>query len=562
MIDLKAALAKVKAEKSEWHRRYLSAVERASAAGGGQNGFTTLTFQQWLWRHCDDAISIGQGDAIAVGDRAFQDPTLVSQLDELRRAEGRVDVLQGLFEGILSYVHERYAVSRPRARLIRIFALLRPWDVTCIVWDERLRWALRRMDETPPRGGLMLKHRFLIDTLWRHLGKPDTLDEQIWYSILAHQLSMMDATDVGEGEASDPVDDITDAAPETPTDDPSKWLRRLPGELPPLPFDAIRDAFTALAGDRFVFDPAMLRTLHAALTALPDKRFVVIGGLSGTGKTSFARLYSAAVCAALGLDDPDAHRRFIAVRPDWTDPSGLLGHANLLLDPPKWHRTPALGLLMTARAHPAKPYFLILEEMNLALVEHYLAPLLAAMENPESGLAIHGEPRAIQGVPPLMPWPRNLFIIGTVNMDATTHAFSDKVLDRAFIWELDAIDVEAWRDRERAAESPSPHVEVVADLLARVYAPLADARRHFGYRVCDEVLGFCDAAGEASAAVLDAAVFSKVLPRLRGDDQGGLDRAIGDVLAICRDARLDRCTRRLERMRRALAETGVARFWS
>lgn len=564
MLDLKAALAEVKAEDSRWHRRYLNAVQRADSDDQGGRG--SREHQVWLWTGSDSAVPIGRGNAVAVSSALFEDAKAVAQLYALRGAVGSGEVpseeLDGLFIDLLNHVHKHYTTTRPRARLIRIFALLRPWDVTCIVWDERLHRSLAQLGVTPPRGaGVMAKHRLLIDTLWQRLGKPDTLEEQIWYSILAHRLSEMEPIAGYQPEL--PSDDPTDPLLEEATHDPTHWLQQPAGALPPLPLADLEPHFTALAeAHAFVPDDAMLPALHAALTALPSKRFVVIGGLSGTGKTTFARLYTDALCATLGLDAPERHRRFIAVRPDWTDPTGLLGHANLLLDPPRWHRTPALNLLLDAVQDPTHPYILILEEMNLALVEHYLAPLLTAMENPDAGLTLHGERARVDGVPPLMPWPRNLFIIGTVNMDATTHAFSDKVLDRAFIWEMNTIRISDWHALRARQPEPSPHLDAVAELLGRLYPSLEEAGRHFGYRVCDEVLGFCDAAGSADPAFLDAAIFSKVLPRLRGNDEGPLSGALQAVLTTCRAARLDRCVARLEHMRSALAQTGHARFWS
>lgn len=561
MLDLKAALENVKEDEKAWHAVYFRTVKSSRALP-----LDHPPLMRSLWEESDSAIAIGAGKASVVRLTAYQDSTLASHLSSLRELDIKPpdspDVLEPFFTDILAYVHKHHATTRPRARLIRIFALLRPWDVTCIVWDERLHRSLAQLGVKPPRGaGLMAKHRLLIDTLWERLGKPDDLEEQIWYSILAHRLSEMEPIAGYRPEL--PSDDPEDPLLEEATHDPTHWLQQPAGALPLIPLADLEPHFTALArAQAFVPDDAMLPTLHAALTALPSKRFVVIGGLSGTGKTTFARLYTDALCATLGLDKPERHRRFVAVRPDWTDPTGLLGHANLLLDPPRWHRTPALTLLLDAVQDPNHPYVLILEEMNLALVEHYLAPLLTAMENPDAGLTLHGERARVDGVPPLIPWPRNLFIIGTVNMDATTHAFSDKVLDRAFIWEMNTIRVADWQALRASSPEPSPHLAVVADLLGRLYPPLEEAGRHFGYRVCDEILGFCDAAGSTEAAVLDAAIFSKVLPRLRGDDEGALSGALQAVLATCRAAGLGRCVARLERMRHALAQTGQARFWS
>lgn len=84
---------------------------------------------------------------------------------------------------------------------------------------------------------------------------------------------------------------------------------------------------------RFVFDDAQIRLVHAALHAGDSKRFILLAGLSGTGKTSMARTYARAYCDELGLS-VDQHYEQVPVWPDWTDPSGLLGYMNPLADPP------------------------------------------------------------------------------------------------------------------------------------------------------------------------------------------------------------------------------------
>lgn len=559
MSDLKQLLAEAQVKHAVWHADYLEAVEKVRAQSREQ--FVAPGFQAWLWDGTHSAIGIGSGTGVKLAKMAYSAKDLVDELWAV--ASGTADDLVAAFGRILEtsrlYTRERW---RPRARLIRVFALLRPDEVTCIVGDG-IRQALAAFGEPlfAPSADVVSNHQRLYSLIEHHLGPPGDLAERLWYSILGFELTRFEGL----------VSDLESAPGETParkTDlgpgeihDPSFWLARHPrGSLGALPLDAVAEAFDA---DGFVFADDMLTHMHAALTALPAKRFVVLGGLSGTGKSTFARVYADALCAVAGVDDTTRHRRFVAVRPDWTDPSGLLGHPNLLFEPPRWHRTAALSLVLDAVADPGQPYVLILEEMNLARVEHYFAPLLTAMENPAAGLRLHGLGREVEGVPPLVPWPRNLFIIGTVNMDATTQAFSDKVLDRAFIWEMHAIDVVEWHRKQRArADADDLILDPVASALTLLYAPLEVAGRHFGYRVCDEVLAFCRAAGSAEADTLDVAIFSKVLPRLRGDDHGELSAALDGVLAVCTDRGFDRCVRRIERMRRELRATGVARFWS
>ena len=366
------------------------------------------------------------------------------------------------------------------------------------------------------------------------------------------------------------------------------WASGLPPDLPMLPGDAPTDdpavegvTPSVAAGPsfepvliesilhRFTEDPRLaklifgysqVRLLHAALHGVAGKRFVLLAGLSGTGKTSLARAYAQAYCDALGLSVA-RHYAQIAVWPDWTDPTGLLGFINPLREPPTFRETPALNLLLEADRNPTQPYFLCLDEMNLARVEHYFAPFLSAMEGQGGRLAIHPADEVIDRVPPSIAWPANLFIIGTVNMDETTYPFSDKVLDRAFTFEFWDADLDAWRQRVDPGTEPAT-LTAVFDVLKSLYAALLPARRHFGYRTCDEVLGFCTAASLDPTQALDAAVLAKVLPKIRGEAGGGLPEALVAAEKVCEEHSLKQSAAKLAQMRSTLAHVGVVRFWS
>jgi len=309
----------------------------------------------------------------------------------------------------------------------------------------------------------------------------------------------------------------------------------------------------------------MLGLVHAALHALPAKRFVLLAGLSGPGKSLLARDYANAYCAALKLPVAEHHRQ-IPVRPDWTDPAGLLGFINPIVNPPTFQGTQALALVIKAVNDPENPYFLCLDEMNLARVEHYFAPFLSAMEG--ARLEIHAEREMIDNVPASVDWPKNLFIIGTVNMDESTHAFSDKVLDRAFVFEFWDVDLDAWAKSKGSSVDPVL-LNRVLSVMRPIHAALFEARRHFGYRSLNEVLQFCEhvassspSDGVALTRAIDQAVFSKIPTRVRGDDGGGLESALEAVRAVCISQGLSQSLRKVEAMKQSLRSMGAARFWA
>ena len=315
---------------------------------------------------------------------------------------------------------------------------------------------------------------------------------------------------------------------------------------------------------KLILPDGCLAELHAALHATDRKRFVLLSGLSGTGKTSIARGYAEAYCRALGLSDFEARYAQVAVRPDWTDPTGLLGFVNSISDPPSFQAAEALRLLLSADADRTKPYFLCLDEMNLARVEHYFAPFLSAMEGQVGTLALHGELDPVDNVQPRMSWPSNLFIFGTVNMDESVYPFSDKVLDRAFTFEFWDVDLDEWEVRKRKSGTDETVLTQVSITLRTLYSALEPARRHFGYRTADEILAFCVAGGAAltTRALLDSAIMMKVLPRVRGDDGGPLEDALRQIADLAATDELPRTAKKVQRMLDTLKSSGQTRFWS
>ena len=318
----------------------------------------------------------------------------------------------------------------------------------------------------------------------------------------------------------------------------------------------LADVQTAIR-ERGHFPAELVAQLDAGLWANERRHFAVLTGLSGAGKTLLARTYGRAIAGG-----DERHVCVVPVQPAWYDPSLLLGYVNPL-KPDRYEKTKFLRFLMQADDNHAKPHTAVLDEMNLSRPEQYMAPLLSAMETGED-IPLHGEGKTIDGVPERLRYPPNLVLIGTVNMDETTHALSDKVLDRAFtleFWDIDLDDYPRWGERNLGdAEAEARKV------LAEIMDALRPERLHFGWRTVDDVLDFLEVAlgeshGMEVAAALDSVIYAKVLPKLRGDDRPELRAALDNCKQALSNHGLTRCYKRVEELTEDLNATGSVRFW-
>lgn len=309
-----------------------------------------------------------------------------------------------------------------------------------------------------------------------------------------------------------------------------------------------------------VFSPSLIARLDASLWSNSRRHFVVLAGLSGAGKTLLARSYA----LALWRDQPDPrHGMFtVPVQPGWHDPSSLLGYVNPL-STDTYVRTGFLDFLLRASGDPARAYTVVLDEMNLSHPEQYLAPLLSAMETGDD-IELHAIDEDVGGVPPRVPYPSNLLIIGTVNMDETTHGLSDKILDRAAVVEFWDIDVRTYPGWDSSSLTV-PDIGFVREILVQLAAVLRPARLHFGWRTISDIIGYIEAARACGdipvAKTLDQAIYAKILPKLRGVDSRRIREAFDAAHEILRGQGLKDSAAKLSELRDDLRETGSARFW-
>jgi hypothetical protein len=289
----------------------------------------------------------------------------------------------------------------------------------------------------------------------------------------------------------------------------------VPAGYHPPPFGEIRDRVATL-GLR-VSD----RTLRRYHLALQTRGFVILSGLSGAGKTWLAEAYADAV---------GARRLTAPVAPNWTSNEDLLGYFNPLGN--QYHDTAVSRFLRDAdhehrRAEAAGvdpvPYHLVLDEMNLARVEYYFARFLSTMEV----RARAGEATIELGPDDLVRLTHNLKVVGTVNVDETTHGFADKVYDRAQLIEMDAPRAEL-----AAHLGDAVYAQTVLDVWETVHdvAP-------FAFRVLDEIAAYVRGAEQLGVPwqeALDEQLLQKVLPKLKGAATR-VERALSDLAALTED---------------------------
>jgi 5-methylcytosine-specific restriction protein B len=190
------------------------------------------------------------------------------------------------------------------------------------------------------------------------------------------------------------------------------------------------------------------------VSAILSKRFGILTGLAGSGKTKLAQAFAEWLTPKrAAITDPSPYVALIPVGADWTGNDNLVGYPNGL-DSLSYNSKPALELILHAEKDSEVPHFLILDEMNLSHVERYFADILSAMES-EAAIPLHQDEKRIsngQEVPKAIKLPPNLFIIGTVNVDETTYMFSPKVLDRANVIEfrMEAVEIGTFLDKPKA----------------------------------------------------------------------------------------------------------------
>ena len=313
-----------------------------------------------------------------------------------------------------------------------------------------------------------------------------------------------------------------------------------------------------------VVDNSTVSNYRPYITAIKSKPFLLLAGISGTGKSRIVRELARA-CWEEGTDEYKAQKpknfQMVQVKPNWHDSSDLIGYVSRVSGKAEFVAGEFLKFIAKAWEDTETPYFLCLDEMNLAPVEQYFAEYLSVIESRKSH-----EDGTVTTDPILEKsaedWyrvltseltnddnvrnrfleegiciPQNFIVVGTVNMDETTFSFSRKVLDRAMTIEMNEVDLHGGLTKRHESIGKLSNAELVGSAVegVDVYNDYTD--------VCDIALGYLQKVND----VLEGTPF-KVAYRTRNEfllyvvnnlpyckDENGNDLEQGYVIARALD---------------------------
>lgn len=333
---------------------------------------------------------------------------------------------------------------------------------------------------------------------------------------------------------------------------------------------------------RSSIDKDSIGSNNAYLTAIRTKPFILLAGISGTGKSRIVRKLAQATDDIDQFENDDdrwklqrpANFELIQVKPNWHNSMDVVGFKSNI-NGEHYEFTPFVDFIVKAWCHQDTPFFLCLDEMNLAPVEEYFAEFLSAIES--RGIGDNGEFETDPIIKPFdsfgtelsgtmmhhfvemgndipnsvenrlrkkgLTLPKNLIVMGTVNMDETTFSFSRKVLDRAMSIEMNEVDYDGFIEgrteyniprlveqndllvnRPVSAQEVKDGIEAqtVMDFLKGVNELLEGTPFKLGYRAANEAILYVAADKAIGAdniqAALDDFTLMKILSRIEGDD--------------------------------------------
>ncbi|MBK8785316.1 MAG: hypothetical protein IPN43_02195 [Chitinophagaceae bacterium] len=363
--------------------------------------------------------------------------------------------------------------------------------------------------------------------------------------------------------------------------------------------------------------------------SIKTKPFIILAGLSGTGKSRLVRTlayqFNNIEADKTAERNTPTNFQLIKVKPNWHDSSELLGYESRISGKDRFISTDFIRFIVKAWQHPDTPFFLCLDEMNLAPVEQYFAEYLSAVETRRvidgkiktdaliSGNLITKYANKVDGVDAAYElWnelelsdtgiqdelkanglglPSNLIVMGTVNMDETTHSFSRKVLDRAMTIEMNdinlseglGVDTDDWSypaeplQKELVLSEKTQGTEVFAELsttgteiityLDLINTKLEGSPFKIAYRVRDEFLLYAfnyslleTKPEDWMKNALDEMTLMKILPRIEGDEEK--TKCLTELIKLFESNNFQKSLRKANEMEERRKLFHYTSFWS
>lgn len=386
------------------------------------------------------------------------------------------------------------------------------------------------------------------------------------------------------------------------------------------------------------------------LIALRTKPFMLLAGISGTGKSRIVREFAFKSCPP-ALQDAEGttpgNYCMIEVKPNWHDSTEILGYYSNIAE--GYQYTKFIKFLVKAMMFPNVPFFVCLDEMNLAPVEQYFAEFLSVLETRkkddamgviQSGVLVdakhfkeykytdaEGNKHVRMNLTDLdwyklfftsdeiteelltkqyattlqdkgLSLPDNVFIIGTVNMDDTTHQFSRKVIDRAMTIEMNGGKLEdmfghsadlqylpedqimelsdfkpEYVNADEVMEAHSEYAEILQEKLVEKLDAINNCLKNTPFQVSYRVLNeLCIYAGvllddgkeidTAIADAIDQITLMKILPRIEGDEDMFVTKDGNKLEQLQEILGKDSASGvKLEEMKERLKNSSFTRFW-
>lgn len=350
------------------------------------------------------------------------------------------------------------------------------------------------------------------------------------------------------------------------------------------------------SGSVFSYQPLCTKYIDI-ITAAKTKPFILLAGISGTGKSRIVRELARA-CWDEGSEEYKAQKpenfEMIQVKPNWHDSTELIGYVSRVSGEPVYVIGDFLRFVTKAWENLDVPYFLCLDEMNLAPVEQYFAEFLSVIESRKSDGKGHvttdpilkkstedwyrvltaeltGDNEALrtQFLEEGIALPQNLIVVGTVNMDETTFSFSRKVLDRAMTIEMNEVDlwggldykyerigklsgdmligkavegVDVYADNKEVCDIALEYLKSVNEILDKTPFKVAyRTRNEFLLYVVNNLPYTIDEDGteysreNVIATALDEITSMKVLSRIEGDDTKVPSSLLAELKRVIRE---------------------------